>query len=221
MEAVSVENLISYEEQALQYLNAKYSKEFEIDEVQMQYIFDGYYDVVAYEAEHPEMLFKASINSDGTGGSDNYYSKLFCRKLSNELGIKLNDLDGLFIIYCTAMIDRIGFNSEEIDTKEYFSKYPNRMHVYLFYMKEDMGAQQIYKSVSDMFKDSGDISGILHLFNVADEEHMRAIKLYINGHDQLYHDYKDLADEFNVGLIKINNGMLDVSENDFINMMER
>ena len=84
MNNIGCKPFMSKEKQAKQFLEEKYNEEFEIKQVRGSNLFDDYYTVIAYPVERPEVVFKAVINLDGSGGSDYYGSKLFFINFSNQ-----------------------------------------------------------------------------------------------------------------------------------------
>ena len=84
MTSIGCKLFMSKEKQAKQFLEEKYNEEFEIKQVRGSNLFDDYYTVIAYPVERPEVVFKAVINLDGSGGSDYYGSKLFFINFSNQ-----------------------------------------------------------------------------------------------------------------------------------------
>ncbi len=65
-------NVVSDEELAKTKLEEKYYKEFVIEKVQSRSLLEKYYTVIAYPMDDPEIMFRAYVNMDNSGCSDNY-----------------------------------------------------------------------------------------------------------------------------------------------------
>lgn len=99
MNSVGCGKVSSYEEIAKEKLYERYQDDFEIENVQSHHFLSGYYTVIAYPQSDPTLLFRASINDDGSEESDNYVCTLVCQRLSEQVEKNLNALNGFYYVY--------------------------------------------------------------------------------------------------------------------------
>ncbi len=210
---------LSYEEMAEQELEERYHMPFEVDNIQEQNIFDGYYTVIAYQKEDPKTLFRATINADGSGESDNYVCKLVCQQITDRIARNLDALNGTYYIYTTPLIDSVGLTDVGMTVEQYMDRFPmDIFHIYLNYCPDQMDVDEFYKGLSNMFKGLDGLSGNIYLYMVK-ENTIRDIQAYLEENDKMYDEYKAIVDPYYVGSIPFEKGKIKLTVSEIKDMV--
>lgn len=212
--------MISHEALAVKLLNKKYNDSFEVEKVQSRNTFGGYYTVIAYQEDNPDMLFEANVNFDGSGVSDNYVSKIVSQKLSDKIAHNLNDLKGTYYIYSNPMIQNRRADDVDMSVQEFLEAFPvTRFSVKVYYKPEDTSADEIYEELNNMFKDIDGVNGQVKLYFMGDYT-LGNVQYYIKTHDDFYNDYKHMVEQYFVGNIDIENSRITNTKEEIILMIE-
>lgn len=220
MSSMGCKKPVSHEELAIKLLNEKYGEEFDIESVQSQSFSGGYYTVVAYPQEDSTLLFQAYINSDGTGVSDNYVTKVLCRNVAEQVAWNLNSLPGIYYIYVEVMHEPLMLDRPGISLKEFMEETPkNKFTINICYVPEGADAQEVYLGLTNVFQDMESISGKICLY-VMDETNMAWVQEYRETHDQGYDEFEDIMESYFVGLIDFEKGTITTAKEEVIEMLE-
>lgn len=219
MNAVGCEKLINYEELAERILNEKYKDEFVIEEVVRSNIFDDYYIATAYQADNPDTLFRVFVDNDGSAASDNYVGKIVCNQLSDQVAKNLDSVSGTYYIYSSTIVDSLEQMDPTITLDEYISSHPEMKYgIYLFYCPDEFDKEDIYHGLSEMFHGLS-ISGNVYL-HIMDESMMQKIQNYLETHDKIYDEGKQLMKPYSCGIIEFSDGMINSSRDEIFHMLE-
>ena len=219
MNSIGCENVISHEQQAIKMLNEKYNDTFEIESVQSQSFSGGYYTVIAYQEEDSTLLFRADIDSDGTGLSDNYVTRILCRDMSEQVAWNLNSLPGTYYIYVEAMFEPTMLKKPGITLKEFMEETPkNKFTINVNYAPEGASAQEVYGGLTNILQNMENISGKIHLY-IMDETNIAVVQEYMETHDRCYDEFEDMVESYSVGLIDFENGVITTAKEEVIRML--
>ena len=208
----------SNEEVAKELLKKEYNEEFEIEKVVSVSLLDGYYTVIAYPVEKPELMFTARINSDGSGEGDNYLSKLKCQELSDKMAQNMDGLDGLYYVYTEPLYDPV-IKEKEITLEEYISTNPDRLYnVYLVIDPQQKDIEKSYKLISGMCKGLGQLNLNIMLY-AADENGLKEICNYMENHDIVYDDFDHSGGQYYKDSFKYKKGVIDITVEEFAKML--
>lgn len=210
MNSVGCVNTKSYEDIAKEKLYERYQEEFEIEEVQSHHYFDGYYTVIAYPKSNPDILFSASINDDDSKESDNYVCKLLCQRLSDQVAKNINGLNGIYYIYSIPRIDVVNIGNKEITISEFMQEHPSSaFRTYIFYYSDNLDTQRFASNIQQAFDGLENVNGKINLYIVPNENILSEIQQYIETHDQLYDEFKEISEKYYKGTINYKNGSFD------------
>ena len=84
-------------DEASERLSQKYNKDFVIKEVYNKKIGQSYYEVDAYPSGEPDILFRASIDTNDKYCSDNYVERYICKQISDEIHLNLGFADNIYV----------------------------------------------------------------------------------------------------------------------------
>lgn len=214
------EKILTYEDIAISLLNEKYNDTFEIEEVQSHSIFRGYYTVIAYQEENPDLLFRANVNTDGTAVSDNYVSKIVCKDLSNKVARNLDALKGIYYIFTQVLTEPTMLNNVRITLEEYLEANPkNKFTINVNYCPEETNAEEVYSGLCNILNGLDSISGKINLC-VIDEEMFSKIQNYMETHDRCYDEYKHMIEEYSAGMIEFKKGTITTSKEEIMKILE-
>ena len=220
MNSMGCEALISHEKLAIKLLNEKYNDSFEIETVQSQSFSGGYYTVVAYPQEDSTLLFQAYVNSDGTGVSDNYVTKILCRNLAERVAWNLNSLSGLYYIYIEVLHEPVMLDKPGITLEEFMKETPkNKFTINVCYVPEETNAEEVYSGITNILQGMESISGKICLY-VMDETNMSWVQEYMETHDQCYDEFEDMVESYFTGLIDFEKGKITTTKEEVIRMLE-
>ena len=220
MNSMGCGNVISHEKQAIEMLNEKYNDSFEIESVQSQSFSGGYYTVIAYQEEEPTLLFRADIDSDGTGLSDNYVARILYRDMAEQVAWNLNQLPGTYYIYVEAMFEPTMLKKPGITLKEFMEETPkNKFTINVNYAPEETNPEEVYAGLANIFQNMENISGKIHLY-IMDETHIARVQEYMETHDRCYDEFEDMVENASVGLIDFENGTIVTAKDEIIRMLE-
>lgn len=220
MNTAGCSNTLSHEERAVQLLNAKYGDSFEIEECQSRNSFGEYYTVIAYQEKNPDMLFKAQIDFDGKKISDNYVSKILCRKVSDQIAGNLDGLKGIYYIYSEPMIELTMLDNTDITLEEYMEISPlNKFIVYLNYCSGEDDADDMLRVLQGAFKDLECLSGQIQLY-IVDENMLMQIQDYMENNDTLYDEYESAMEQYLAGIIKVEKGKISIEKEEIDEILE-
>lgn len=220
MSTTGCNKVLSHEEKAIQLLNAKYNDSFEVEECQSKNSFEEYYTVIAYQKNNPDILFKAEVDYDGKKVSDNYVSKILCRKISDQIAKNLDDLKGIYYIYSEPMVELTVLDDTDITVEKYMEISPlNKFIVYLNYCPEGDDAEDIFLALQGAFKDMECISGQIQLY-IVDENMLMQIQNYLENNDALYDEYHSATEQYKAGNIKVENGKIIASKEEIEKILE-
>lgn len=209
----------NYEKLAELKLSERYNTQFKVDNVLEVNKYDGYFSVIVHPLSDSDLVFKATINNDGSGESDNYVCKLVCRQISEQISRNLSSLNGLTYVYTTPLIDSVGLNDINMTIEQYVNRYPDEVfHIYLNYSSSELNVDTLYSSISDMFKGIGAINGEIYLYLVKDNT-IRDIRSYFKTNDKLYDDYKSMVESYYVMTIPFENGSINITDLEFKSML--
>ncbi len=190
-------------------LNEKYGREVEVDSIIEQNMLQGGYTAIAYPADEPDILFRANFNIIGFEVSDNLGCKKVYRQITDKIGKNLNNLRGYFYVYCCPLIDAYDLDNIEMSIDEYFTRFPKEsMNVYLHYVPEDDNLDNFYKVLSGIFDGMQNIDGMVYL-SIVDEKTLGEIQDYIEEHDRIYDEYKELIKPFYKGNIRFRDSRIE------------
>lgn len=192
---------------ATRILGEVYGEEFEIIRVSPGSMWDGYITVLAAPADKPELIFTARINSDGSGESDNYISRLKCLELSEEFARNLDGLEGIFYVSVRPLISPY-FVKKEISLKEYLESNPDRAYnVYLAYAPDDSYADINFNRLGQIYNGLGEMNLDIYLY-VTDEDGVKEICDYMESHDAIEDDFDYSGGQHYKRTIKVRKGRL-------------
>ena len=212
MNNVGCGKVSSYEEIAKEKLYERYQDDFEIENVQSHHFLSGYYTVIAYPQSDPTLLFRASINDDGSEESDNYVCTLVCQRLSEQVEKNLNALNGFYYVYSKPRIDTVNIQNKEMSVREYVQEFPScAFRTYLFYCPETFDAEAFAFNIQQAFNGLEFIEGKIDMYFVPDEDSLGKIQNYLETHDQMYDEFKDIADSYYKGSIEFKFGSWSMS----------
>lgn len=213
-------NVVSHEKLAIRLLNEKYSESFEIESVQSQSFSGGYYTVIAYQEEEPELLFRAEINSDGTGLSDNYVTKILCRDMAEQVARNLNNLPGIYYIYVEVMFEPMGLSKKGITLKEFMEEMPmNEFIIHVNYVPEDGTSEEIYQGLGNILQNMEGITGRVQLY-IMEETDLLWVQDYLETHDRGYGNFENMTESYYAGLIEFEKGVITTTKEEIIKMVE-
>lgn len=219
MNTFGCEKLLSHEEIAEQKLEERYHMPFETVSVLGGGILDEYYTVIAYQKDDPKTLFRATVNNDGSGESDNYVCKLVCQKISDRIAENLNDLNGIYYIHTAFLVDPPGLIDVKMTVEQYMEICPDdTYHIYLNYCPEQMNAGAFYESLSHMFTGLEGMSGRIYLY-IVNERVLSDIQEYLEDHDKMYDDYFHIVEAYDVGIIPFKNGKIQLKSSEIKDMV--
>ena len=211
--------LLSHEEMAKQKLEERYDMTFEVAKVLGGGILDECYTVIAYPEDDPKTMFRASINNDGSGESDNYVCKLVCQQISDRIAKNMDSLNGTYYIYTAPLIDSVGLSDIDMTVEQYMEEFPEDVfHVYLNYCPERMDADEFYAGLSNMFKGLEELSGRIYLY-IVKENTLGSIQEYLEENDKMYDDYKSMTDSYYVGVIPFEEGKIQLTISEIKDMV--
>lgn len=220
MGEMEVVRALSYEELAVKLLNAKYNDSFVIDVVQSHSFLRGYYTVIAYQENNGDVLFKADVNSDGTGISDNYITKLVCNHLADKVAQNLDALKGIYYIFTEVMMEPSMLDNIEITLEEFMEVTPkNKFTININYCPEDTNVEEVYSALTNVLNGLGCISGKIH-FYIMDEPMLSKVQDYVETHDKCYDDYKKLVEEYLVEYIDFEKGTIKNTRDEIQKILE-
>ena len=209
----------SYEEKAKKLLEEQYECEFIIDDVQSIYTLDGYYTVIAHSKNNPDIVFKASINTDGSGLSDNYGSKLINKKISEVIENNLGSIKDNVYVYTTPLIETIGITNANMTIEEYMQQYPSdTFHIYLNYCSDEVTSLEIINSLNSMFNDLDCLNGNIYLYGMP-EHTLRYVEDYLKENDKMYDECKNIIDSYYIVNIPFLNGKITMNYEELQSMI--
>lgn len=212
---------LSHEEQAVKLLNEKYESSFEVEKVQSHRFFSGYYTVIAYQKDNSDLLFQADVNGDGSGVSDNYVSRLVCRRMADTVSKNLNQLPGVYYVFCEAMIEPSMLKDTELSLEEFLEAAPeNKFYIYINYCPDEDDKEQFYQTISKSLEGLGDISGHIRVY-LMDEPMLRQVQDYMENHDKRYDEYEAMTDQYHAGKITFKNGVFTESKETIQKLLEK
>lgn len=208
-----------YEKLAELKLSERYDIQFKVDKVLEVNKYDGYFSVIAHPINDSDIVFKATINNDGSGESDNYVCKLVCRQISEQILRKLSSLNGFTYVYTTPLIDSVGLSDTNMTIEQYVNRYPDEVfHVYLNYSPSELDVDTLYSSILNMFEGVEAVNGEIYLYLVKDNT-IRDIRSYFKTNDRLYDDYKSMVEPYYVMTIPFENGNISMTGSEFKSML--
>lgn len=206
--------LMSHEEIAEQRLEERYGMPFEIVDTLGGGILDEYFTVIAYQKDNPQTPFRATVNNDGSGESDNYVCKLVCQKISDRITQNLDNLNGACYVYTAFLVDPPNLTDVDMTVEEYMMMYPNdTYHVYLNYCPDQIGSAAFCESLSGMFEGLEGLSGRIYLYAV-NERILNNVQEYLGEHDKMYDDYFHIVEPYDVGIIPFENGKIQLTDSE-------
>lgn len=211
--------IIGYEELAEKLLNEKYNDEFVIEEVQSTNMFDEYYTVLAYQEDNPDLIFRAHVDNDGGGISDNYVNRLVCAQLSDAVARNLDSLKGIYYIYSSTLIDSLELNDPGMMLSEYIETHPKmKYNLYVFYSPDIFDKENIYQGLTNICKGLS-ISGNIYFYTMG-ESILKDVQDYLENNDKIYDDGDHMLEPYSCGIIKFVNGVLENSKEEIFEMIE-
>lgn len=221
MSTIGCDVLVSHEEQAVRLLNEKYKDSFVIEEVQSQSFSGGYYTVIAYQEDNADVLFRADVNSDGTGLSDNYVAKQLCWDMADQVARNLNDLEGTYYIYIELMFEPDMLSKPGITLKEFMRETPNnRFTINVNYAPDGTNPEAVYAGLSNILNEMESITGKIHLY-LMDESNIAHVQEYMETHDRCYDEFEDWAELYSAGIIDFEDGKIVTTKEEIIKMLEK
>ncbi|MCD8103795.1 MAG: hypothetical protein LUF35_02030 [Lachnospiraceae bacterium] len=198
--------------QAEDTLKEKYQEEFVVTSVKEGSAFQGYYTVVAYSQDYPELLFQASIENESGEISDSYVSKRVCDRLSAKVSQNIGNLQSGYYVFTEVMLGDTLFTDPEISLEDYLTEYPStRFTIYLCIEEEECSASNIVSAAAHMLDNLPAINGSIVLY-LADAEMMAKIQDYVVSNVKTYTDFDRMAEEARIGLVAVNNGRFTLTE---------
>lgn len=202
------EKAFTYEEIAIELLNKKYNDNFEIEEIQSHSFFRGYYTVIAYQEENADLLFRAYVNSDGTGISDNYVTKLVCSDVSDKVARNLDNLKGIYYIFTEVMLELTMLDNVNTSLEEFMETFPNnKFTININYCPEEVSAEEVINALNGTLENLECISGKIHLY-IMDEPTLSKVQIYMENHDKCYDEYVSMVEKYSAGIIEFEKGKI-------------
>ncbi|MBO5144282.1 MAG: hypothetical protein J6C19_01950 [Lachnospiraceae bacterium] len=181
----------AYEKKAERRLEDRYGISFQVERVISRNIFDGYYEVLAYPEDDPDMLVRASVDFEGEGESDDYAIKLLCRKISDRVARKMDNLNGTYLINTVPALPVYGFFDTNMTIEQYMEKFPmDSFRICINYNPDELDVNALYRVLADAAADLDCLEYnsyiCLHLVSGRD---LAGIQQYLKEHDKEYADY--------------------------------
>lgn len=212
--------MLSLEEQAVNLLNEKYNDSFEVEIVQSNSFFRGFYTVIAYQEDNGDVLFRASVDSNGKGVSDNYVSRLVCQKLADKVAQNLDALKGVYYIYVKAMTEPSMLDNPNITIEEFMEVVPkNKFTIHVSYAPEETNAKEASEGFMNILKGMEYLSGRINLY-VMDELMLAKVQEYMETHDKCYDGYQQMMKEYFAGVIYFEKGTVTSAKEEIVEMLE-
>lgn len=219
MDTVGCGKIIGYEELGEKLLEEKYNDEFVVENVQTTSMFEDNYTVVAYQKDDPTVMFKATVDNDGSYIADNYVTKLVCKQLSDTVAKNLDSLKGYYYIYSSTIVDSLELEDPSTTLNEYVSSHPKmKYNIYVFYCPDDLDKENTYSALSNMFSGLS-ISGNISLY-IMNESMMQKTQNYLENHDKIYDEGKNMFSPYYCGMIEFTEGALRNSREEVFEMLE-
>ena len=203
-------------EEAQEALGAKYGGEFVVTEYLGQESFEKYYTVTAYAAEHPELLFEASVNTEGENAgkyvSDTYVSRRVCAKLAEAVSVNLSGLKGIYAVYAEELNPYARGTDPEISVQDYLAGETGvSFTIYLNYVPGETTPEEVGREVAHFSEGTGIDRGKLALF-IMDENTLGEAGEYRETHAVLSDGYQQIVDASYAGTVTFRDGNVDSSE---------
>lgn len=220
MEIAGCGKMISHEELALDLLKRKYNDEFVIQEVQSQSLIKGFYTVIAYQKDNPDLLFKADVDSGGEGIGDTYVSRILCDKLADKAAANLDNLPGYYYIHTVVSLSPYFLDDPDISLEDFMKESPkNTFTFHVHYVPDNTDSEQFYNTLTDMFKGMELINGKVHLY-IADEAQLKDVQEYVENHDRCYDNFERMTDSYSVGIYDVRQGIIVTPKEEIMKSLE-
>lgn len=97
-----------------------------------------------------------------------------------------------------------------MSVREYVQEFPScAFRTYLFYCPETFDAEAFAFNIQQAFNGLEFIEGKIDMYVVPDEDSLGKIQNYLETHDQMYDEFKDIADSYYKGSIEFKFGSLE------------
>lgn len=197
-------------------LEQKYHKEFEITEVYPQKFGDLYYEVQAYALDEPQVRFTAAIDTEDDNISDSYVERRVCAAISRQAEENLDGLPGYYYLSVRAQGPQPITADAGISIKDYVAMNSyNRFLIEVYVVPESKDGALFYQSLAGLLKNLDFLPGVARLVLVT-EEQSQAVQAYFELHDTTDAEYRRLTEPFFSVDIPYQNGLIDMTEAEFI-----
>ena len=202
--------------EAQEALEAKYGGEFTVTEYLGQESFEKYYRVTAYDTEHPELLFEASLNTEGENAgkyvSDTYVSRRVCAKLSEAVSMNLSGLKGVYAVHAEELNPYARGTDPDISLKDYLAQERGvNFLIYLNYVPSETTPEEAGREMAHFSEGTGIDRGKLAIF-IMDGNTLGEAEEYAETHAALSDGYQQIVDASYAGTVTIAGGNVDASE---------
>ncbi|MCI8398123.1 MAG: hypothetical protein HFF90_01790 [Oscillibacter sp.] len=177
-------------------LSAKYHQEFEITQVYPQRFGDLYYEVQAYPAGDPQILFNAAIDTEDDQISDTYVERRVCAAIAQKAAENLDALPGYYYLFTHAVGPQPYSEDPAISIADYLALNAyNKFRVYLFVVPEEKKPEAFYEAMTKLMEGMDGLNGWAELMIVNDEQ-MEAVQAFFEEHDSPDFDFSQLTKDY-------------------------
>lgn len=210
--------LSNYEETAEKLLYEKYHREFAVEKIISNNIFEKYCTALAYELDDPNTLFRVYINDDGKAVSDDYIDRLMEKELSDRIAKNLDALDGIYYIYTNTMLKTREEMDPDITFDEYMKAHPKMKYcIYLFYCQETGDVENVYQGLQKLLEDLP-LTGVMEMY-LMNEEMLGKVQDYLESHDKIYDEGKQMIKSYACGRFEFQEGILAITKDEVVHFL--
>ncbi len=205
-----------YEEQALCMLEEKYKEEFTMHEYCSLDYLEGYYTVICYPKEVPQLLFKVKTACDGSYIEDEYISAVICHKAEQKIDENLMFMEGYLLEKVIPVSRLVDSSHADMSVEEFMSLKPkNRFAVYLMYCPEQKNAEKLYAEIQKTFQGLECVSGNIQLY-IMQEEELKEMQGYFAGTEDLDYRFEKMTEHTERITIPFEYGKIQMPEEEFV-----
>lgn len=207
-----------YEEQACRLLEEKYGEEFEVYDYLGSDHIKNSYKITAFSREYPEILFEAEAAEDGSSLSDQYVASRVCRKIEEQVSGNIAALPGYFQIKVQAVSMSIDSADADMSPEEFASlKTNNQFGIYLHYCPVQEEWEKTWQVIEKAVYGMEYLRGSIFLY-IVEEDTLKKIQNYLDENAELYYEYDQIVENVSEIPIPFENGVVQMSENEFLEM---
>lgn len=203
---------------ASEVLEERYGEEFELEGDEPAHDFDiARYTV--HPVNNPDLLFTARVDPDDNSVTENYVSRLVCKRFADDIAGKLSGLDGEKMVVVEPMFNVSPTDNKDITIEEYVKNNASMLSVTVFYVSNTGEPEPAYKAVTETMSQYQFFSGNASIVYLTESD-LTSLRERLATSDAYDVEYANIINGKSCGTIRVVDGEVITSYEDFKAMFE-